>query len=89
MLAAKGAELLLHGHDHRSAILWLEGPSTSKIPAIGVASASASAAHGGEDAAGYHLFHIDNATGPWCCEMIARRRDTDGVVRDVKQFKLR
>ncbi len=89
VLAVKGAELLLHGHDHRSALLWLEGPGNGKIPAIGVPSASAAAPHGGEDVAGYHLFHVDNATGDWRCEMIARRRDADGVVRDAKQLKLR
>jgi 3',5'-cyclic AMP phosphodiesterase CpdA len=89
VLAAKGAELLLHGHDHRSALLWLEGPGNGKIPAIGVPSASASAPRGSEDAAGYHLFHIDNSIGPARCEMIARQRDADGVIRDVKQLKLR
>ncbi len=30
VLAAKGAELLLHGHDHRRALLWLRWPSEQK-----------------------------------------------------------
>ncbi len=89
VLAAKGAELLLHGHSHRSSLLWLEGPGDSKVPAIGVPSASASAPHGGEDTAGYHLFRVDNTAGTWRCEMVARQRDADGVIRDIKQLTLR
>ena len=55
VLAAKGAELLLHGHDHQRALVWLDGPD-KKIPGVGVPSASARAPHGDEDGAGYHLF---------------------------------
>ena len=58
VLADKGAELLLHGHDHRRAVVWLDGPQ-KKIPAVGVPSASASRKHGDENAAGYNLFRID------------------------------
>ena len=61
VLAEKGAELLLHGHDHQRALIWLEGPGKD-IPAIGVPSASAQAPHGDEDGAGYHLFNIDGAS---------------------------
>ena len=59
VLAEHGAELLLHGHDHRRALVWLDGPRGTKIPAIGVPSASAAAPHGGENAAGYNVFRID------------------------------
>jgi 3',5'-cyclic AMP phosphodiesterase CpdA len=79
VLAAKGAELLLHGHDHQRALLWLEGPSKT-IPAVGVPSASARLPHGDEDGGGYHLFNIDGATGNWRCEMIARQRNVDGSI---------
>jgi 3',5'-cyclic AMP phosphodiesterase CpdA len=88
VLAAKGAELLLHGHDHRRSLSLLDGPRGQKIPAVGVASASASVPHGGEDAAAYHLFNIDGATGNWRCEMIVRQRDADGVVRDGERSML-
>ncbi len=63
VLAEQGAELLLHGHDHRRALVWLDGPHGTKIPAVGVPSASAAAPHGEEDGAGYHLFKIDGAAG--------------------------
>jgi 3',5'-cyclic AMP phosphodiesterase CpdA len=80
VLAEHGAELLLHGHDHRRALIWLEGPGGSKIPAVGVPSASAAAPHGGEDGAGYNIFRIDGAAPPWRCEMIARQRASDGTI---------
>jgi 3',5'-cyclic AMP phosphodiesterase CpdA len=81
-LAEKGAELVLHGHDHRRSLTWLQGPGGKKIPAIGVPSASARARHGDEDSAGYHLFHIDRAGDAWRCEMIARERSADGTIRE-------
>ena len=81
VLAEKGTELLLHGHDHQRALIWLEGPGKD-IPAIGVPSASAKARHGEEDGAGYHLFNIDGGGGGgnWRCDMIARQRSADGTI---------
>jgi 3',5'-cyclic AMP phosphodiesterase CpdA len=87
VLADKGAELLLHGHDHQRALIWLDGPKT-KIPAVGVPSASARAPHGDENSAGYNLFRIDGAAGNWRCDLIGRERDTDGSFRDAEQIKL-
>ena len=40
MIAAHGADLLLHGHDHRHMVNWLHGPNGTRVPAIGVPSAS-------------------------------------------------
>lgn len=82
VLAERGAELVLHGHDHRRLVIWLQGPDGTKIPVIGVPSASARARHGDEDPAGYHLFHIDRAGEGWVCEMIARERAVDGTIRE-------
>ena len=87
VLAAKGAELLLHGHDHCRRVVWLEGPH-GPIPAVGVPSASAVAAHGGENAAGYNIFRIDGEVGAWRCEMISRKRGFDGIVREVERRTL-
>jgi len=88
VLAAKGAELLLHGHDHRCAVIWLDGPQ-GRIPAVGAPSASALAPHGDENAAGYNLFHITGDAGAWRCEMIARQRDASGVMREAWRRILR
>jgi len=41
VIAAHGADLLLHGHDHLHMINWLEGPKGTRVPAVGVPSASA------------------------------------------------
>ena len=85
VLAAKGAELLLHGHDHRRMLNWLEAPDGKKIPAVGVPSASARARHADEDSAGYHIFHIDGARNAWRCEMIARERGDNGTIRECER----
>jgi 3',5'-cyclic AMP phosphodiesterase CpdA len=82
VLADKGAELVLHGHDHRRSVLWLDGPK-APIPAVGVPSASASTRHGSEDAGGYHIFCIDGEAGQWRRELIGRERGEDGTVREV------
>jgi 3',5'-cyclic AMP phosphodiesterase CpdA len=82
VLAEKGAELVLHGHDHRRLVTSLQGPDDRKIPTIGVPSASARVRHGEEDSAGYHLFHIDRAGDAWRCEMIARERSVDGTISE-------
>lgn len=84
VLAAKGAELLLHGHDHCRALVWLEGPNR-RFPAVGVPSASLRAQHGHENAAGYNLFHIDGTADAWHCEMIGRERGADGTVQEVER----
>jgi 3',5'-cyclic AMP phosphodiesterase CpdA len=88
VLAAHGAELLLHGHDHRRALIWLDGPNASKIPAIGVPSASARAPHGRENGAGYALFRIDGAAGGWRCEMVARALAADRTVGETARHQL-
>jgi 3',5'-cyclic AMP phosphodiesterase CpdA len=87
VLADKGAELILHGHDHCFSLIWLDGPQNA-IPAVGVSSASARAPHGSEDAAGYNLFRIDGEAGAWRCEMIARQRGGDGSIHDFKRQAL-
>ena len=83
VLAEHGAELLVHGHDHRHALVWLDGPDGSKIPVAGVPSVSARAPHGDEDGAGYTIFRIDGGKGAWRCEMIARQRGEDGTISEA------
>jgi 3',5'-cyclic AMP phosphodiesterase CpdA len=88
VLARHGAELLLHGHDHRRALVRLDGPSGTKIPAVGVPSASALSPHGSEDGAGYTIFRIDGEAPAWRCEMIARQRLTNGTFSEGRPQKL-
>jgi 3',5'-cyclic AMP phosphodiesterase CpdA len=84
VLAAQGADLVLHGHDHRRAITWLDGPD-KKIPVVGAPSASAHMVHHQENAGGYHLFHIAAQGNAWRCEMIARERDAAGSITEVER----
>lgn len=81
VLAQKGAELVIHGHDHHHSLVWLDGPQRP-IPAAGAPSASALAAHGIEGAAGYNLFRIAGENGRFSCEMIMLQRSADGSVRE-------
>jgi 3',5'-cyclic AMP phosphodiesterase CpdA len=78
ILKARGADLVLHGHDHLHSVVYLDGPK-GKIPAIGVPSASA--AGGEEDPAAYNLYRMERAKGGWRCEAITRgfRRGQDAI----------
>lgn len=87
VLAEKGAELVLHGHDHRRSLAWLDGPEKA-IPAVGAPSASARAPHGHEGAGGFNLFRISGEAGRWRCEMVGRELSADGSVREVERQAL-
>lgn len=57
LLARHGADLVLHGHNHKRSIAYLKGPDGSQVPVVGVASASAVPGDPAHLAA-YHLFRI-------------------------------
>lgn len=78
VLARHGAELVIHGHNHRRQIVWIDGPS-GRIPAIGVPSAS-EAPPGKHDPAGYNLYRIEGKRGAWRCEVIMRGIAGDDVI---------
>jgi 3',5'-cyclic AMP phosphodiesterase CpdA len=72
ILRRQGAELVLHGHHHRSllnTLPGLEGP----IPIIGVPSASARTRH--TEAAGWNLYRIVRESRSWRLTTILRRYD--------------
>jgi 3',5'-cyclic AMP phosphodiesterase CpdA len=87
VIAAHGAELLLHGHDHLNMINRLDGPEGARVPAIGVPSASAKPGMD-HDPAGYNLYRIDGAPGDWRCEMISRGMANDGKIAEQKRVAL-
>ncbi len=68
VIAEHGAELILHGHTHRSSIHSIPGKG-HEVPVVGVAAASA--AQGGtlDDPARYNLFRIEKAGNGWTCTM--------------------
>ncbi len=82
VLKARGADLVLHGHDHVHSMLMLDGPR-GQIPAVGVPSASS---FGGEsDPAAYNLFRIDRAGAGWRVEAVTRgfRINAEGPVVEI------
>ena len=87
VIAEHGAELILHGHDHLHMINWLNGPDGSRVPAVGVPSASAKPGMDHDNAA-YHLYRIDGAAGDWRCEVISRGITPSGEVVEEKRFPL-
>jgi 3',5'-cyclic AMP phosphodiesterase CpdA len=86
VLAAHGADLLLHGHDHRHMVNWLEGPDGTRVPAVGVPSASSSLA-GDREAAGYNLYRIQGTRGAWRCDVTSRGLGPSGEITQ-RQFRL-
>ena len=57
VLVEHGAELVLHGHNHRDMLVW-QATSTGRCPVVGIASGSAARPHGGEPLARYNLIEI-------------------------------
>ncbi len=87
VIAEFGADLVIHGHDHIHMLAWLNGPDGTKVPAVGVPSASAVPGMD-KDAAAYHLYRIDGSPGAWTCELISRGLAPSGDVVDQKRLKL-
>jgi hypothetical protein len=87
VIARHGAELILHGHDHRDMLNIIDGPDGARVHAVGVPSASAAPGRD-KDNAGYHLYRIDGEAGAWRCEMMVRGMSEDGVVKEVKRAVL-
>jgi 3',5'-cyclic AMP phosphodiesterase CpdA len=87
VIAAHGAELLLHGHDHLNMINRLDEPDRTHVPAVGVPSASAKPGMD-HDPAGYNLYRIGGAPGNWRCEMISRGMASDGKIAEQKRVAL-
>ena len=87
IVATFGADLMLHGHDHVHMVNWLWGPDDTRIPAVGVPSASARP--GGDiDAAGLSLYNIDGSRGAWRIELVSRGVTADGAVVENQRMML-
>ena len=83
VIAAAGAELILHGHTHRPGLGKLPTPA-GFAPVIGVASASAGHRGDGTGRGQYHLYRIARDGNGWRLEVEVRgvRRGLDGFGRD-------
>ncbi len=61
MIERTGAELVIHGHNHKLSVAHIKGPK-GQVPVVGVASGSA-AAGTPDHRAGYNLFAIEGGPG--------------------------
>jgi 3',5'-cyclic AMP phosphodiesterase CpdA len=70
VLARQGAELVLHGHAHRTSMHQLSTPA-GRVPVIGVPSASALGRSAGRSSR-YHLYHIRRGDHSWNLRIAVR-----------------
>ena len=73
VIEVAGAELVLHGHNHRSLFGEIAGPDGS-VPVVGVASASALSVHD-RPAAQYHVYELSRTDEVWALTMHVRAFD--------------
>lgn len=87
VIADTGAELILHGHDHKFGAERIAGPGMT-VPVVGVPSASASR-DGKHPVAHYQLYSIERAGNGWRVAVTARGFDpARGAFREARSFDL-
>ena len=77
VIGRHGAELVLHGHNHRSQLRIHETPA-GPLPVIGVPSASLGAPHNNETLARYHIYRFETLGSSLEVTHIARGLSTAG-----------
>lgn len=83
VLARAGADLVLHGHDHRDEQAVLAGPDGAKIPVVGAGSASY--AGGADRRARYNVYEIEGRQ----ITLVTRAHDEAGdTFREVRRQAL-
>jgi 3',5'-cyclic AMP phosphodiesterase CpdA len=98
VLERSGAELVIHGHNHRNMLAWLPGAAgptgvPGRIAVVGAPSASLGRAHGREALARYNLYRIarSSAEGPerWQAELVGRGlAESGGPVVELERREL-
>jgi 3',5'-cyclic AMP phosphodiesterase CpdA len=78
-IARNGAELILHGHNHRTSVRFIEGPNGQQVPAVGAAAAAA-LPHRSNPGAAYNLFRIEGTKPPYTIAMTERGLVADGTI---------
>ena len=84
IIKENGAELVLHGHTHKSSMFTIDG-SEKKVPVIGVAAASTCPVSNAPPAR-YNLFHIEKHKHRWSCTMreFGYQRVGEGIVQRLQ-----
>jgi 3',5'-cyclic AMP phosphodiesterase CpdA len=83
VLGRTGADLVLHGHDHRDELAWLAGPAGKGIPSVGAGSASY--AGGPERRSRYNVYEID---GRSLTALTYAHDEAAGAYREVRRERL-
>jgi 3',5'-cyclic AMP phosphodiesterase CpdA len=81
VIAAEGADLVLHGHNHRQSVKRIKGPSGS-VPVVGVASASA-VPGSPKHLAAWHLYEIGGKPGHADIRMTVRGLLPSGAIGET------
>ena len=86
MLVDVGAELVVHGHNHRDMVNWRD-TATGPMPVVGIASGSIGRVHRFEPLARYNLYRIGGSkTEGWHVELTGRGiREPEGPVVQVER----
>ncbi|MFV0473311.1 MAG: metallophosphoesterase family protein [Pikeienuella sp.] len=85
-IAAEGAELVLHGHNHRNEMSWIDGRD-GRVPVLGAPSASCPAGTGHAPAE-WRLLTIREEGEGWRVEILRRALGDDGAFVDRGRFSL-
>ena len=85
MLGRRGAELVLHGHNHRDMLNWHQA-EFGHVPVIGVGSASAAKLHKSEPLARYNMFtFFQSETGVRIRHAVRGLESPDGPVMKLSE----
>jgi 3',5'-cyclic AMP phosphodiesterase CpdA len=84
VLASAGAELVLHGHNHKRSVEWFERRGRPPIPVVGVASASAVPGTPRHRAA-WHLYRFGFEGEKLNIAMTTRQVDEKGLLHTVQE----
>jgi 3',5'-cyclic AMP phosphodiesterase CpdA len=86
VLLETGAELVVHGHNHRDMVNWRE-TATGPVPVVGIASGSIGRVHRFEPLARYNLYKISGSKAAgWHVELTGRGiREPEGPVVQVER----
>ncbi|MGI9425510.1 MAG: metallophosphoesterase family protein [Hyphomicrobiaceae bacterium] len=88
ILARHGAELVLHGHNHRNMLDYCSGPK-AQFAVVGVGSLSMGRRRAAESLAAYNLYFIERADQGFSIEMVQRGlTEPDGDVVEIGRHVL-
>lgn len=83
-IARHGAELILHGHNHRTHVTTISGANQA-VPVVGAAAAS-NTPRPYRAGGSYNLYRLDGRAGAFTCSMIERGvRDAGGRVETLSE----